>query len=83
MSQGVLRLCTIGGEHLFRIPTPMLRNPARVFSRSVRLLNQDGKPVEVIRGVPYKNLTIGVPKERWINEKRYNKLGTILKGILI
>ncbi|CAO1419810.1 unnamed protein product [Diamesa serratosioi] len=70
MSQGVLRLCTIGGEHLFRIPTPMLRNPARLFSRSVRLLNQDGKPVEVIRGVSYKNLTIGVPKERWINEKR-------------
>lgn len=68
MSQGVLRLCTLGGEHLLRIPKPL--HPARLFSGTVKLLNKDGKPVEAIRGIPYKKLTIGVPKERWANEKR-------------
>jgi NAD(P) transhydrogenase len=33
-------------------------------------LNKDGKPIEAIRGIPYNNLTIGVPKEKWLNEKR-------------
>ncbi|XP_063700559.1 NAD(P) transhydrogenase, mitochondrial-like [Culicoides brevitarsis] len=42
----------------------------RLFSKSVRILQKDGKPVEVIKGIPYKNLTIGVPKERWQNERR-------------
>jgi len=68
MSQGVLRLCTLGGEHLMRLPRSF--QPARLFSGSVKLFNKDGKPVEAIKGIPYKNLTIGVPKEKWINEKR-------------
>lgn len=54
-----------------RIPRPL--RPSRLFSGSLRLFNKDGKPVEAIKGVPYKNLTIGVPKEKWTNEKRYLK----------
>ena len=68
MSQGVLRLCTLGGEHLLKCPRPL--HPSRLFSGSVKLLSKDGKPVEAIKGIPYKNLTIGVPKEKWVNEKR-------------
>lgn len=68
MSQGVLRLCTLSGEHLLKIPQPL--HPSRLFSNTVKLLSKDGKPVEAIRGIPYKNLTIGVPKEKWVNEKR-------------
>lgn len=68
MSQGVLRLCTLSGEHLLKIPQPL--HPSRLFSGTVKLLSKDGKPVEAIRGIPYKNLTIGVPKEKWVNEKR-------------
>lgn len=67
MSQGVLRLCTLSGEHLLKIPRPL--HPARLFSGS-KLLCKDGKPVEAVKGIPYKNLTIGVPKEKWANEKR-------------
>lgn len=67
MSQGVLRLCTFGGEHVFKCPRTL---PSRLFSRSVKVFNKDGKPVEAVKGIPYKNLTIGVPKERWVNEKR-------------
>lgn len=33
-------------------------------------LRKDVKPETEIKGVPYKNLTIGVPKEIWQNEKR-------------
>lgn len=68
MSQGVLRLCTLGGEHVLKCPKPF--HPLRLFSGSYKLLNKDGKPVEVIKGIPYKNLTIGVPKEKWLNERR-------------
>lgn len=68
MSQGVLRLCTLSGEHLLKCPRPF--HSSRLFSGSVKLLNKDGKPVDAIRGIPYKNLTIGVPKEKWLNEKR-------------
>lgn len=68
MSQGVLRLCTFGGEHLLKCHKAL--HPSRLFSGSVKLLNKDGKPVEAIKGIPYKNLTIGVPKEKWVNEKR-------------
>lgn len=68
MSQGVLRLCTLSGEHLLKIPRPL--HPSRLFSGTVKLLKSDGKPVEAIKGIPYKNLTIGVPKEKWVNEKR-------------
>ncbi|GAB0093708.1 NAD(P) transhydrogenase, mitochondrial [Sergentomyia squamirostris] len=68
MTRGVLRLCTLSGEHLLRLPKPI--HPLRLFSGSVKLLQKDGKPVEAIRGIAYKNLTIGCPKERWNNERR-------------
>lgn len=68
MSQGVLRLCTLGGEHLLKCPRRI--NPSRFLSGNVKLFCKDGKPVEAIKGIPYKNLTIGVPKEKWLNEKR-------------
>lgn len=68
MATGVLRLCTLHGEQLLRVPKPFL--PRRLFTNSVRLLEKDAKPVEAIKGVSYKNLTIGVPKEKWQNEKR-------------
>ena len=35
-----------------------------------RPLRKDAKPAEPIKGIPYKNLTIGVPKEIWTNERR-------------
>ncbi|XP_055699861.1 NAD(P) transhydrogenase, mitochondrial-like [Phlebotomus papatasi] len=68
MTLGVLRLCTLSGEHILRIPRPI--HPLRLFSGSVKLLQKDGKPVEAIKGIAYKNLTIGCPKERWNNERR-------------
>ncbi|XP_063851492.1 NAD(P) transhydrogenase, mitochondrial-like [Scylla paramamosain] len=33
-------------------------------------LQEAAKPAEAIPGIPYKNLTIGVPKEIWQNERR-------------
>jgi len=33
-------------------------------------LRKDAKPAEPIKGIPYKNLSIGVPKEIWTNERR-------------
>ena len=68
MSQGVLRLCTLSGEHLLKTPSSL--RPHRLFSATIKLLQADNKPVEVVNGVPYSQLTIGVPKERWLNEKR-------------
>lgn len=41
------------------------------FTGSVKLLQKDGKPATAVTGIPYKNLVIGVPKERWVNERRY------------
>ncbi len=35
-----------------------------------RPLRKDAKPAEPIKGIPYKNMTIGVPKEIWANERR-------------
>ncbi|KAK4036198.1 NAD(P) transhydrogenase, mitochondrial [Daphnia magna] len=35
-----------------------------------RPLRKDAKQAEPIKGIPYKNLTIGVPKEIWSNERR-------------
>lgn len=29
------------------------------------------KAAEVVAGIPYKDLTVGVPKEMWPKEKRY------------
>jgi H+-translocating NAD(P) transhydrogenase len=65
---GVLRLCTTRGGLNLTIPQPI--HPLRLFSNSVKLLQTNGKPVEAVKGVAYKNLTIGVPKEKWANEKR-------------
>lgn len=68
MTHGVLRLCTTHGEKFLRLPQPI--HPLRLFTKSARYLEKDAKPVEVIKGISYKNLTIGVPKEKWLNEKR-------------
>lgn len=68
MTRGVLRLCTVHGDQLLQVPKTISR--IRLFSNSVKLLQKDGKPVEAIKGISYKNLTIGVPKERWQNERR-------------
>uniref|UniRef100_U5ESM1 NAD(P) transhydrogenase, mitochondrial n=1 Tax=Corethrella appendiculata TaxID=1370023 RepID=U5ESM1_9DIPT len=68
MTLGVLRVCTYGGESLLKIPQPI--HPIRLFTGSVRLIQKDGKPVQAVKGIPYKNLTIGVPKEKWTNERR-------------
>lgn len=40
-------------------------------SGSVKLLQKDGKPATAATGIPYKNIVIGVPKERWVNERRW------------
>lgn len=70
MTRGVLRLCTLGGENFLRVPKPI--HQLRLFSGS-RILQKDGKPVEAIKGIEYTNLTIGVPKEKWTNERRLVK----------
>jgi NAD(P) transhydrogenase len=49
---------------------PQTIRSLRLFSGSVKILQKDGKPVEAIKGIAYKNLTIGVPKEKWTNERR-------------
>lgn len=67
MSQGVLRLCTLSGEHLLKTPASL--RPYRFFSTTIKRFQADSKPI-VVSGVAYKDLTIGVPKERWLNEKR-------------
>ncbi|KAK2721039.1 hypothetical protein QYM36_003353 [Artemia franciscana] len=38
--------------------------------KTYRGLRKDAKPSEPIKGIPYKNLSIGVPKEIWQNERR-------------
>lgn len=56
----------------------LLRSNKRWFSTSQRPLNQKVEVKKVQKksedkppkGIPYKNLTIGVPKESWQNEKR-------------
>ncbi|XP_058814012.1 NAD(P) transhydrogenase, mitochondrial-like [Topomyia yanbarensis] len=68
MTRGVLRLCVYGGESVLHIPK--VTNPLRLFSGTVKLLQKDGKPATAVTGIPYKNLVIGVPKERWVNERR-------------
>lgn len=68
MTRGILRLCAHQKVNFVKFGEPL--TPIRLFSGSVKLLQKDGKPVEVVKGIPYKNLTIGVPKERWQNERR-------------
>ncbi|XP_055377553.1 NAD(P) transhydrogenase, mitochondrial-like [Condylostylus longicornis] len=67
MTRGVLTLCKYANTNFYT--TPVI-NPLRLFSGSVKILQKDGKPVEAVKGIPYKNLVIGVPKERWTNERR-------------
>lgn len=70
MTRGLLRLCKIGGEHMLTINRPpqafrLLRTSAKY------LKDAAAKPaVEPIKGVSYSNLKIGVPKEKWTNERR-------------
>lgn len=45
----------------------------RSFSTS-NCLRKEKIQQEPISGIPYKNLTVGVPKEVWKNEKRYKSL---------
>lgn len=69
MARGVLRLCTLHGEQLLRVAKPY--QTLRLFTNSLRVLEKEAsKPAQAIKGVSYKNLTIGVPKEKWLNEKR-------------
>lgn len=37
-----------------------------------RFSSQSGGAKPPVTGIPYSKLTIGVPKESWTNEKRYN-----------
>lgn len=68
MTRGLLRLCSHNREGILRLKEPIVSS--RLFSGSVRFAQKDGKPVEVVKGIPYKNLSIGIPKERWQNERR-------------
>lgn len=45
--------------------------PCRKFQ--LRLFSSPAKSDDKakVAGIPYKNLTIGVPKEKWTNERRY------------
>lgn len=38
---------------------------------STAVLEKNAKASEAIAGIPYKNLKIGVGKEKWTNEKRF------------
>jgi len=60
---GVLRVNT-----LRPIQSPLICSlrGIRIYSR----LHKDAKSAEPIKGIPYKNLSIGVPKEIWKNERR-------------
>lgn len=42
------------------------------FTDSARLFDKGAKPSESIKGIPYKNVKIGVGKEKWNNEKRFD-----------
>ncbi|XP_050068389.1 NAD(P) transhydrogenase, mitochondrial-like [Anopheles maculipalpis] len=80
MTRGVLRLCCQQGDALLQVTRPL--HPLRLFSGSVKLLQKDGKPATAVKGVPYQNLVIGVPKERWANEKRVS-VTPVVAGTLI
>lgn len=80
MTRGLLRLCCQQGDALLQVAKPV--HPLRLFSGSVKLLQKDGKPATAVKGIPYKNLVIGVPKERWTNEKRVS-VTPVVAGTLI
>lgn len=44
-------------------------------------LQDAAKPTEPIPGIPYKNMTIGVPKEIWKNERRLD--GSDIKLLVV
>nr|CAH0111870.1 unnamed protein product [Daphnia galeata] len=52
-----------------QVQSPLLCS-VRGLRTYARPLRKDAKPAEPIKGIPYKNLSIGVPKEIWSNERR-------------
>jgi len=57
---------------LMRVPSFLTLQPSSYTSRGLRTSARrlkDAAPEE-IRGIPYNKLSIGVPKETWLNEKR-------------
>ena len=64
---GVLRVSlNIQGQ----VQSPLLCS-VRGLRTYARPLRKDAKPAEPIKGIPYKNLSVGVPKEVWNNERRH------------
>jgi len=80
MGRGVLRLCAHHRESLLKFKEPF--NNTRLFSGTVKILQKDGKPVEAIKGIPYKNLSIGVPKEKFKNERRVAVTPTVAATLI-
>lgn len=78
MVQGVLRLVNQQGCHSLAM-VPLCNGIThhagstwkRLFSSTSKLLEKVATPPPPVKGIPYKNITIGVPKEIWQNEKRY------------
>ena len=65
---GVLRVTVCVQSATIQSPLLCSVRGLRTYARPLR---KDAKPAEPIKGIPYKNLTIGVPKEVWTNERRY------------
>ncbi|XP_049800840.1 NAD(P) transhydrogenase, mitochondrial-like [Schistocerca nitens] len=78
MRQGVLRVLNHPGPRgLAMLPlccgitqAPPCHLWKRLFSSTGHLLEKVAAPAPPVRGTPYKQLKIGVPKEIWQNEKR-------------
>jgi hypothetical protein len=65
---GVLRVTICVQSATIQSPLLCSVRGLRTYARPLR---KDAKPAEPIKGIPYKNLSIGVPKEVWTNERRY------------
>jgi hypothetical protein len=50
----------------------VVRKAAQVAVKTVREVAPAAPAKPAAKGIPYKNLTIGIPKEIYPNEKRYN-----------
>lgn len=61
---------------------PKTTHPLRLLSCSARFSQKDCKTPTVSAGVPYKNLVIGVPKERWSNERRVAVTPTVTASLV-
>lgn len=78
MHQGVLRVLNHHGPRgLAMLPlccgisqAPPCHLWKRLFSSTGHLLEKAAAPAPPVRGTPYKQLKIGVPKEIWQNERR-------------